>query len=1088
MTAQPAARGAEPSLAQTIPRQAGEGPRPLSFPQERLFLLDRIMPGLAAYNVPTLVGVAAHLDSEKLKAALDLIVMRHEILRTTIGLIGDVPVQEVSPRGEAELEVWDLRSLQPDAREAEAQALLGAFAARPFDLLSDVLLRAAIVHLGPEEDLLLIVLHHAGSDHVSSTLLFRELDEIYAALSSDRPPRLADLPIQYADFARWQREQLDGSQLDELVGYWTSQLAGAPPRLDLPFDRPRPSVQSYRGRLQELTIGRELAEPLRRLAPRHGVSTFMLLLAAFKTLLHRYTGVEDLVVGVPASGRHHEETAHLLGYFSNTLALRSDLSGDPTFAELLQRVKLTTLEAQAYQELPFERLVQALNPQRSQSYSPVFQVLFGYDVAPAAPPRLAGAPLEQLSIPGWRWSRFDLSIVVREQADGSLHAQLEYSTDLFDASTIERLIGHFRTLLSAVAGDSDRRLSQLPILTAGERHTMLTEWNATERPYDRRCLHELVAEQAARAPEAIAIVAEHDRCTYGELDRRSNRLAHELIDAGVEMGSMVGICLERSIDLLVSMLGVLKSGAAYVPIDPTYPPDRQKFMLTDAKAPVLITQSRFLGVVDPRGASVICVDRDRSRIDERPAEPLGIEVNPEQRAYVIYTSGSTGEPKGVEVTHRSVANLVSYMREWPGLSEQDVVANLTTPAFDLSVPDWYLPLTTGARLVIVPREATLDGVELADWLARSRATFVQATPTTWQLLVDASWTGSAALKIVCGGEALSRALAEELQARCASLWHMYGPTETTVWSSVLKLEPGEGPPALGGPIANTRFYVLDANRQSVPIGVPGELFIGGEGLALGYHNRPGLTAEKFVDDPFSPSVGARLYRTGDLVRWRENATLEFLGRIDQQVKLRGFRIELNEIEAVLEDDPDVSAAVAVVREDHPGDQRLVAYVVPAGGHAVSVESLRRMCKARLPPFMVPSGFVSVNAFPVTANGKLDRRALPAPDGSRPVMDRSYVAPQTPVEQTLASIWSEILGAARIGLDDDFFDLGGHSMLAVRMAARVRDTLDIELPLADVFEQPTIRELAGSVTAQLLGDVNESELTEMLAELETGTDE
>jgi amino acid adenylation domain-containing protein len=1083
MTTERITQSPEGTPTQAIPRRAHDGPQPLSFPQERLFLLDRIMPGLAAYNVPTLVRVGATLDDGMLKAALDAIVARHEILRTTVRLIDGVPAQEVSAHGEVELAVSDLRSMQPQAREAEADAQLGAFATRPFDLSSDVLLRAALVHLAPDEDLLLIVLHHVGSDHVSSTILFRELDELYSAMSDGSEPALSELPIQYADFARWQREQLGGRQLEELVEYWSSQLAGAPERLDLPFDRLRPTVQSYRGKLREFTVSREHAQPLREIARHSGVSMYTVLLAAFKTLLHRYTGVEDLVVGAPASGRHHEETAQLLGFFSNTLALRTDLSGDPSFVELLQRIKATTLEAQIHQELPFEKLVEVLNPQRSQSHSPVFQVLLGYDVSPSQPPKLADTLLEQLPIPGWQWSRFDLSIVLREMPDESLRAQLEYATDLFDDSTIERLIGHYTTLLNAVGRDGDRRLSQLPILTAGERDTMLTEWNRTKRAYDRRCLHELVADQAERSPGAIAVVSGQDRLTYGELEARSNQLARELVEVGVGAGSLVAICLERSVDLLVSMLGVLKTGAAYVPIDPTYPPGRQEFMLADAKAPVLITHSQFLGAVDPRGAREICVDRDRARIDARPAEPLGLEVDPEQRAYVIYTSGSSGEPKGVEVTHRSVANLVSHMREWPGLSERDVVANLTTPAFDLSVPDWYLPLTTGAQLLIVPREATLDGVELADWLARSGVTFVQATPTTWQLLIDASWTGSATLKIVCGGEALSHALAQELQSRCASLWHMYGPTETTVWSSILKLEPEDGPPALGGPIANTRFYVLDANRQPVPIGVAGELLIGGEGLALGYHDRPELTAEKFVDDPFSPSAAARLYRTGDLVRWRENGTLEFLGRIDQQVKLRGFRIELGEVEAALDAHPDVSAAVAIVREDSPGDQRLIAYVVPAGEQIVELEQLRRLCKAKLPPFMVPSGFVSVDAFPVTANGKLDRRALPAPDGARPAMARSYVAPETPVEQTLASIWSEILGVDRIGVDDDFFDLGGHSLLAVKMLSRVQESLDLNLRLPQVFEHSTIRELAAAIAAELLDAAGDDELASLLAEVE-----
>jgi amino acid adenylation domain-containing protein len=1083
MTDEPTTRGAASASAQTIPRLAHDGPQPLSFPQERLFLLDRIMPGLPAYNVPTLMRVGATLDGDLLRAALDAILARHEILRTTIRLVDGVPAQEVSAHGEVELVVSDLRSLPEQQREAEAQRLLGDFSIRPFDLSSDVLLRVALVHMDADDDLLLIVLHHIGSDHVSSAILFRELDEIYSAISSGGEPQLAELPINYADFARWQREQLDGSQLDELLEYWTSQLAGAPERLDVPSDRPRPSVQSYNGRLREFTIDRELAQPLRELARRNGVSMFVVLLTAFKTLLHRYTGAEDLVVGVPVSGRHHEETADLLGFFSNTLALRTDISGDPTFTELLQRVKTTNLEAQIHQELPFEKLVEVLNPQRSQSHSPLFQVLLGYDISPSQPPRLAGNVLEQLPIPGWQWSRFDLSIVLRELPDGSLHAQLEYSTDLFDASTIERLIVHYTTLLDAVGRDREQRLSQLPILTAEERQTMLADWNATRSPYDRRCLHQLFADQAARSPEAIAVVSEQERLTYGQLEARSNQLAHELIDRGVGPGSLVGMCLERSVDLPVAIFAVLKTGAAYVPIDPTYPPQRQEFMLADARVPVLITHSRFLGEVDPRSASALCIDREWARIEQRSTEPVGIDVDPEQRAYVIYTSGSTGQPKGVEVTHRSVANLVAYMRERPGLSERDVVANLTTPAFDLSVPDWYLPLTSGARLVIVPREATLDGVELADWLARSGATFVQATPTTWQVLIDASWTGSATLKIVCGGEALPRALAEELQSRCASLWHMYGPTETTVWSSVLELEPGEGPIPLGGPIANTRFYVLDANRQPLPIGVPGELLIGGDGLALGYHDRAELTAEKFVADPFSMGGRARLYRTGDLVRWRENGTLEFLGRIDGQVKLRGFRIELGEIEAVLDGHPDVSAAVAIVREDSPGDQRLVAYVVPAGERTVDAEQLRRLCKTKLPPFMVPSAFVSLDAFPVTANGKLDRRGLPAPDGSRPTLARAYVAPETPVEQTLVSIWSEILGVERIGLDDDFFDLGGHSLLAVKMLSRVQESFDLDLLLHSVFEHPTIRELAVAITAKLLDAAGDDELASLLAEVE-----
>ncbi|HEX3693491.1 MAG TPA: amino acid adenylation domain-containing protein [Solirubrobacteraceae bacterium] len=1064
--------------------QAPSGPAPLSSSQERLFLLDQLMPGSSAYNVPTLVRVGTNLDADLLAAALNTIVLRHEILRTGIRLHDGAPVQEVGPPAEVQLTVVDMRELPRDERQAQAEQALAELASRGFDLTGDVMLRAGLVHIDDGEDLLLVVFHHVASDHASGALLFAELDAIYTSLRDGTEPALPQLPIQYADFARSQREQLSGPYLQELLDYWRGQLAGAPERLQLPTDRPRPSTQSYAGRLCEFTLSAEETEPLRELARAQSASLFMVLLAGFQALVHRYTGALDLVIGTPVSGRQDEQIAPLLGFFSNTLALRTDVSDDPTVAQLLGRAKAGTLQARAHQDLPFERLVEELNPERSQSHTPIFQVLFGFDVA-QTPPTLAGCELDQLPVPGWQWSRFDLSVVVREQTDGSLRAQLEYSSDLFDASTIERLIDHYRTLLAAAARDPEQRLSELPLLTPAERKQMLIEWNATARGYDRRALHEQFSDQAARRPDAIAVQDGHERISYGSLQRRSSQLARELRDLGVEPGGLVALCLDRSIDLLVAMLGVLQTGAAYVPIEPTYPPQRQELIVADAGASVLVTEERHLGLIDPRNTTVLCMDRDRPRLDAQPDLALELAVGPDSLAYVIYTSGSTGQPKGVEISHRSVANLLEQMRERPGIEQNDVLANLTTPAFDLSVPDWHLPLTSGARLAIVPREATLDGVELADWLARTSATIVQATPTTWQMLVDAGWKGSEQLKIVCGGEALPRGLAEQLLQRGHSLWHMYGPTETTVWSSILQLgtQAGEGPTPLGGPIANTSFYVMDTGRQPVPIGVPGELYIGGDGVARGYHGRAELTAERFVADPFALSGTGRLYRTGDLVRWRADATLEFLGRIDQQVKLRGFRIELEEIEAVLSAHASVAAAVAAVREDTPGDRRLVAYVVAAEGQAVEHEQLRRTLRGSLPPFMVPSIFVELTELPVTPNGKLDRAALPAPDGARPELERPYAEPEGPMQEALASIWREVLSIDKVGIDDDFFRLGGHSMLAVRMVARVRDTLGLELPLARVFERPTIRELAASVTRQMLGEVSESDLEDMLSELE-----
>jgi amino acid adenylation domain-containing protein len=1072
----------ENAQAQTIVRHEGDGPRRLSFPQERLFLLDRIMPGLGAYNVPTLVRVRATLEEEKLRRAFELVVARHEILRTRVGLVDGMPVQEAFEAPPFALAVADLRSLPRAEAQARADELLGELAGRAFALTGDVLLRAALVHLAHDDDLLLVVFHHMGSDHLAAGLLFAELDESYRALSDGREPQLPDLPIQYADFAEWQRRQLDGNLIEDLLDYWTEQLRGAPDRLDLPSDRPRPSVQSYRGVWKELHIPAEVVSPLRELARAHRVSLFMALTAAFKTLLHRYSGAADLVIGTPVSGRHHEETAKLLGFFSNTLALRTDLSGDPTFAELLDRVKATVRGALAYQELPFEKLVEVLNPERSRSHSPLFQVLFAYDIS-MQPQRIAGHELEPLPIPGWNWSRFDFSMVLRDTPGGSLHAHVPYASDLFDPSTIDRLLGHFQTLLASVAADPQQHISRLEILTAHERQLMLVQWNDTAHEYDTRPVFLQIAEQVARTPDAIAVVDATERLTYAELQARANQLAHELVDTGVEPGSLVGILMDRQIPLLVAMLAVFQTGAAYVPIDPTFPPERQEFMLADIQAPVLITQDKYLGTIDSGPSTVICVDRDWPRIARRPSEPLGIEVDPDDRAYIIYTSGSTGRPKGVETIHRGVSNLLAYMREWPGTTPDDVVVSVATHAVDLPVPDFYLTLMVGARLVLVPRDATMDGVELADWMARAGATSIAATATTLQLLIDAGWKGSASLKISAGGEALPRALAEELRSRCASLWNVYGPTETTVWSSVLELEPGEGSPPIGGPMWNTTFYVLDAQVQPLPIGVPGELYIGGDALARGYLNRPELTAEKFVPNPFSDDPGSRLYRTGDLVRWREDGTLEFLGRVDLQVKLRGFRIELEEIEAVLAAHPNVGGAAAVVYERSPGDQRLVAYVVPADGRSVDAEELRRLCKTRLAPYMVPSTFVQLDAFPTTPNRKLDRRALPAPDGIRPDLERSYVAPETPAEEALAEIWCEVLAVDRVGVDDDFFDLGGHSLLAVKMLARVQQNLALDLALPTIFEHSTVRELAAVVASVLRGEASDDELAELLAEVE-----
>ncbi len=1057
--------------------------RRLSFPQERLLLLDRLMPGMPAYNVPTLVRVRAHLDEDRLRAAAELIVERHEILRTRFVLRDGELLSEVADDATVELQVLDLDDMSPAERTQTALDELGVLAARPFELSSDTLVRFALAHVDQDQDLLLVVLNHLASDHASTRILFAELEQIYGALSQETTPELSDLPAQYADFAEVQREQLTGDRLEELLAYWTRELSGAPERLELPTDHARPSVPTHGGRRLPFVLDTDLAAGVRRRAREHRATPFMFLLTAFHALMHRYSGAHDLVVGVPVSGRSEADFANLLGYFSNTLAIRGRLDGDPSFAELLERVRRSTIDAQIHGELPFEKLVEVLNPPRSRTVPPVFQVVFGFDVADAKQARLAGTELEFLEIPGWGWSRFDLSMTVRESSDGSLRGVVEFSTDLFEAATVQRLVGHYRELIAHATAEPSRPVSELGLLTSAERELMLDRWNRTGAGAESDALHDLLTAQASRREDAVAVVAGERWLSYRELDVRSNQLAHELIARGVGAGALVALCLERSPELLVAMLGILKAGAAYVPLDASYPPDRLEFMLTDSAAVLFVCDELGSGLVHPGMIPVLCIeDRDvAERISAHDGGPVNVTVDLEQPAYVIYTSGSTGTPKGVKVSHRSVVNLLAHMRREPGCTENDVVVNLTTPAFDLSVPDWYLPLSTGAKLVLVPKSATFDGVELGGWLARSGATLVQATPTTWQVLLESGWQGRSGLKIVCGGEAVPRALVEQLLPRGASVWHMYGPTETTVWSSILRIDADTRGVPLGGPIRNTSFFVLDPHGEPTPIGVPGELHIGGAGLALGYHGRAELTAEKFIIGPRGTG-GQRVYRTGDLVRWRESGTLEYLGRIDDQVKLRGFRIELGEIAAVLELHSTVAAAVAVVREDRPGDRRLVAYVTPDRGGAPPVDALLTLCRQKLAPYMIPSAIVQLERFPVSPNGKLDRSALPPPERSGVSPGRPYIAPRTPVEEAIAEIWCEVLGLQRLGVEDNFFDLGGHSLLALKMLARLENSFGVGIELAAAFDLPTVAELGRAVTSELVAGVSDEELSGLLAEL------
>jgi amino acid adenylation domain-containing protein/non-ribosomal peptide synthase protein (TIGR01720 family) len=798
-----------------------------------------------------------------------------------------------------------------------------------------------------------------------------------------------------------------------------------------------------------------MAGALTRLAQREGGTLFVALTAAFKALLHHYTGQEDLAVGTLIASRTRPEIEPLIGFFANTLALRTDLSGDPSFRALVRREREVALGAYAHQDLPFEKLVEVIQPERDLARTPVFQTMLILLNSPGGGLELTGLQIEQVPVDS-HTSKMEMTLYMIEDAEG-LDGYLEYNNDLFDAATVQRFLGHFQALAEGVAADPDRPLSELPWLSESERRQLLVDWNDTAAEVPAVCLHDLFAAQAARMPEAPAVDFEGEILTYRELDGRANRLAWHLRHLGVGPEVLVGLAMERSFDMLAGVLAVLKAGGAYVPLDPEYPQERLAFMMSQARIPILLTQERLLAKLPAHTGRIVAVDRDAERIEEYPDTAPRSGVRPENLAYVIYTSGSTGKPKGVQIPHGAVVNFLRSMSKAPGLTAGDTLLAVTTLSFDIAGLELYLPLINGAKVVLVPRDVAQAGEQLVERLVRSGTTVMQATPATWRLLLGAGWTGNADLKVLCGGEALPRDLADQLLDACGSLWNVYGPTEATIWSMLHRLEGHGGPIPIGKPIDNTQVYLLSPRLQPVPAGVPGELYIGGAGLARGYRDRPDLTAERFVPAPFAGELGARLYKTGDLARHLADGTLEFLGRIDHQVKVRGFRIELGEIEAVLAQHPDVAQCVVLAREDTPGTKRLVAYLVPEAA-GPKTQELKDFLKERLPEYMVPALFVTLEALPLTPNGKVDRRALPAPDKGRSDPDKPYVAPSTPAEQTLAALWAEVLGVPRVGVHDDFFDLGGDSLTVIRVVSKANKG-GLGITTKQLFQNRTVAALA-----------------------------
>jgi amino acid adenylation domain-containing protein len=1049
-----------------LPLQQKERPDrlPLSFAQQRLWFLEQLEPGSASYNLFRAVRLQGVLNDSALEHSFNEIICRHEALRTCFAMAEDRTMQVIAAPSPFALSVIDLRDI-PDAEQAAAiQQRAKLEAQQPFDLTQAPLLRATLLNLNPTFQVLFITLHHIVADGWSAGILVRELAVLYDHFCKDTSCKnisvpvdvqlLPALPIQYADFALWQQHWLREGLLAGQLTYWQQQLAGDLPLLNLPTDRPRPAVQTFSGKTQTWQISQSLTGSLQQLSQQAGVTLFMTLLAAFKVLLYRYTGQTDILLGSPIANRNRTEIEGLIGFFVNTLVLRTNLAGNPTFQDLLHRVRETTLGAYTHQDFPFEKLIEVLQPERSLSHSPLFQVMFGLQKDPLQDLGLTGLEVSLLEIES-ETTRFDLTLSLLETEQG-LKGTVEYNTDLFDTATIHRLLGHYERLLESIVVDIQQPITQISFLSAGEKQQVLGAWHQTQVDYNAQAkiLPHCIATQAAKTPNAIALTIADTHLTYQELDNRANQLAHVLQARGVKPEVLVGICVGRSLEMVVGLLGILKAGGAYLPLDASYPQERLAHLLETAQPQLLLTQARQ-HCLPATAVPIVCLDGDRLEIDQQPKTSPDVILSPENLAYVLYTSGSTGKPKGVEIPHRALTNFLTSMRSKPGLTSQDTLLAVTTLSFDIAALELFLPLTVGARVVIAPRETAMDGVQLQMLLHQSGATVMQATPATWQLLLKAGWQGNPHLKILCGGEALSPRLAQALVQRSATLWNLYGPTETTIWSLLACISDGEiaaGAESvnIGQPIANTLVYVLDEQLQPLPIGIPGELYIGGDGVARGYRYRPDLTSERFISNPFQP--GDRLYKTGDRVRYCADGSLEFLGRLDHQVKVRGFRVELGEVEAILGQHPAVQGAIALVQEDC-----LMAYAVTVTGESLTGSDLQSWLQQKLPSYMVPSKIWVLSAFPLTPNGKVDRQALRQ---LQPVdLSTSEIDYKTPTEELLTAIWSQVLNLEQIGRHDNFFALGGHSLLATQLVSRIRAVFAVELPLQRLFETPTIVGLA-----------------------------
>ena len=1031
---------------------------PVSFPQRRQLFLELLNRGTAVNNLSVLLELKGKLNVPVLEESANKIIARHDTLRTFFSFDKGLLVPEVMLRTKVTLSIKALQNINHAEQLATARQLAEKEVLAPFDLTKAPLIRLRLYVLSEEKHLLLVIAHHTISDGWSLGVFLKELMLFYQEIISEKIKSVPELSIQYSDYSYWQSGEKLDMDLQSSMAYWKKQLGGELPVLELPIDHLRSTKQTYTGGTHRFIISRELGEALEKLSRESDATLFMTLLTAYYILLSRFSGQDEIIVGSPIANRNYPDLENMIGVFINPIALRANLSGNPGFRELLKRVRTVCLDAYANQDLPFEKLVEELNPQRDLSSTPVFQVVFNMQNSPIPKLGIRGLDISFLEIDRGV-SQFDLTLMLTKY-EGEWHAAVEYGDDLFNAATVERMFRSYQMLLEDIIAQPDEPVSRLQIISTEEQQHLTNQLIQPESDFPKeKCLYQLFEAQVEKTPDAIAVIHNDESITYSDLNRRTNSLARHLATLGVGMGVRVGILMERSLEITETLLAVLKAGGTYVPIHTFFPAERIQFILNDADVKFLITNTNE---ELPTVQNVCILNLNETRVATNDCSDPKPSITPEALAYIMYTSGSTGQPKGVMVTHTSLVNFLWSMRQNPGIKYDDVLMAVTPISFDIAALELFLPLITGATVVVASKEMLSNPVLLSEAIRHNNITMMQATPATWQLLIDTGWQGEPGLKALCGGEALTRKLADQLLNRADQLWNMYGPTETTVWSSVNQIHKGDDPITIGQPVGNTQLYILDQNLQPVPVGVIGELHIGGEGVAQGYLNSEHLTTEKFIPDCFSTKPGARFYKTGDIARYLPDYSIEILGRNDYQVKIHGHRIELGEIEDVLMQHPSVLEAIAIIRTEANGDKRIAAYYVPRQEKSPFENELYDFIRKKLPSYMMPSAFICLERLPLTPNGKIDRKSLPVRENISQLT--GYVAPRNRIEQILASIWQDVLDVAQVGVNDNFFELGGASVQSLEVVAKANIS-GLRVSVENIFEHQTIAELAAQINEE-----------------------